>query len=233
MRALLLFMLPAVAATALVLSCGETEEDLPDGAELSLTPEVTTTATPAASPEPAPTLAAEATATPAATPIRLIALPEGWTESTDPELGFTVAYPDGLTREEEVVELPGIGQVPRTEMRQIRYLRRDGTPVLGVSTTLNPSGAALEEWIRTVPGWPCEPGAYPTCEPEWLIVAGEPAVRFSINVLGDPAATVYFAHRGAIYVLGGNLYGSQQYEPALTEDEFAVVLGRFRFEEPE
>jgi hypothetical protein len=98
------------AATALVLSCGETEEDVPDGAELSLTPEATTAATPAASLEPTPTPAAEA----AATPIRLIALPEGWAESTDPELGFTVAYPDGLTREEDVVELPGIGQVPRT-----------------------------------------------------------------------------------------------------------------------
>jgi hypothetical protein len=126
MRAPLLFMLPAVAATALVLSCGETEEDLPDGAELSLTPEVTTAATPAASPEPTPG-----------------PIPSDWKEYRDEGLGFSLRYPPDL----EFRDLTG--PIPMRGQRGLDF-RSPADPGRAISISIvdHPEGQAIEDWAH-------------------------------------------------------------------------------------
>ena len=189
------------------------------------------TPSPTATPAPAATTPAATTAPAARAPAGTTAsVPSDWKEYTDPELGFTIPIPDGLERTESVVQLTALGRLPATQQRQINFKRDDGQPVVAVSTIPNPAGVSLEEWIRTSPGWPCEPGASPTCEPERLTIAGEQGIRFSINVHGDAAATVYFAHGGTIYILSGNLFGVLEYGAALDEVEFQAIIDGFRFQ---
>ena len=163
--------------------------------------------------------------TPVGTPVPV---PGDWKEYTDPELGFTIFAPDGLERTESVFQLSEHGKIPATQLSVITFADPKGRWVVGVSETPNPAGLSLEDWIRTVPGWPCEPGASPTCEPEEVTVGGERGIRFSIGVIGDPTATVYLTHKDSIYVLHGNIHGDGQ-GPPLSEHEFMIFLERFRF----
>jgi hypothetical protein len=181
---------------------------------------------PGAEPPPGDDTPSASATAPAGTPVPV---PGGWKAYTDPELGFTFAAPDGLERTESVFQLSEHGKIPATQQRQINFNRDDGQPVVAVSTIPNPAGAALEDWIRTVPGWPCEPGAWPTCDPERVTIAGEEGIRFSINVLGNAAATVFFAHGGTIYILSGNVFGAPEYGAALDEVEFQTIVDGFRF----
>jgi hypothetical protein len=184
------------------------------------------TPSPAVTPSPTATPAPAATA-PAGTPVPV---PGDWKEYTDPELGFTIFAPDGLERTESVFQLSEHGKIPATQQRQINFKRDDGRPVVAVSTIPNPAGVSLEEWIRTVPGWPCEPGASPTCEPERVTIAGEEGIRFSLSVIGDAAATVFFARGDTIYILSGNVFGVLEHGAALDEVEFQAIIDGFRFQ---
>jgi hypothetical protein len=158
-------------------------------------------------------------------------VPSDWKTYTDSELGVSFPAPNGLTRTENQVQLTEIGKVPATVMTQVGY-RADGKGVLGIATTPNPAGVSLEDWIRTVPGWACEPGASPTCEPKQVQIAGERGIYFSLNVLGDPAATVYFAHNDSIYIMSGNVYGTSVEGPALNTGEFQAIIDGLRFDAP-
>ncbi len=224
MRALI-----AVVATAAIvglagayIGAAALQGDEPSPAADTPSPAATT---PAATPSPTATPAPAAT-TPAGT---TASVTSDWKEYTDAELGFTIFTPDGLVRTESVIQLTEIGEIPAIERRQIIFKRDDGQPVVWVSMTPNPAGVPLEEWIRTVPGWPCEPGASPTCDPELVTIAGVEGIRFSINVLGEPIARVYFAGGGTIYSLGGNVLGALGYGAALDEVEFQAIIDGFRF----
>jgi hypothetical protein len=115
-------------------------------------------------------------------------------------------------------------------MRFASFSNEQGKPTVGVSVVPNPGGLGLEDWIRTYPGWPCEPTGHPTCERVMLAVAGQPAIRFSINVMGEPSATVYFAHGGHIYAIGGNIFGSGHggFDPTISEADFQKILNGFQ-----
>ncbi len=224
--------LPMFAAALVLLalavgltSCDRTEEDTSQVA--TSTPITSRTTSSSGTPE-AKTQTASPTpfsATPGAT------LPTDWESYQDANLGFSFAHPAGLTKSEQTIDLSAKGGIPATQLRVISFDRQDGVPVVGVSFTPNAAGLTLEEWIRTVPGWPCEPMAYPTCEPTDVTAGGERGIRFSLDTLGDPAATIYFAHDGYIFSLSGNVFGSGEggYGPALTEADFAKVVENFRF----
>ena len=207
-----------LAAIALLAACADDEEQLPDETLPSETASRSVSAGDA-TPSPAPTV-------PDGTPVPA---PSDWKTYTDSALGFAFTAPDGLTRSEELIDLPAKDGIPATKLRVLTFADQNGTWVVGVSEAPNPASLPLEDWIRTVPGWPCEPGAFPTCEPEEVSVGGEQGIRFSISVIGDPTATVYLAHRGSIYVLHGNIHGDGQQGPPLSEDEFKIFLERFRF----
>jgi hypothetical protein len=171
MRAPLLFVLPAVAATALVLSCGETEEDLPDGAELSLTPEVTTAATPAASPEPAPTPAAEPTPMPGP-------IPSDWKEYRDEGLGFSLRYPPDWT-----LIMGAAADEHRLSLGGIEFERDDGVRVAAVFVFANPDGLSLQNWILEYnPIFLDEDRRV-----EETTISGEPALFAPISAVGTPS----------------------------------------------
>jgi hypothetical protein len=211
-----------LAASALLLAaflaCGESEEAEPNAE--------TVTVQPTASPTPG---AQTATPTPDVSRTPAPTVPADWATYTDAEFLFEARYPPELLRHEQIIELTAVDGIPATELKVVSFNRTDGAAVIGVSITPNPAGVSLEEWIRKQPGWPCEPDASPTCEVTFPAVDGERGIRFSIDVLGQPAATVYVAHAGNIYVLHGNVFGSAEYPPTLTEDEFGQVLNGFRF----
>jgi hypothetical protein len=180
MRALLLFMLPAVAATALVLSCGETEEDPPDGAELSLTPEVTTAATPAASPEPAPTLAAEPA--PAPGPI-----PSDWKEYRDEGLGFSLRYPPDLEFGYVTGPSPVGGQLALQFSSPDNNVRS-----FSIAIVHRPEGITLREFVHGAGG----------CLPETIeesVVGGVRAILCTVQYSElAQAPAVAFEHSGMV-----------------------------------
>jgi hypothetical protein len=92
-----------------------------------------------------------------------------------------------------------------------------------VGVTPNPSALSLEDWIRTYPGWPSDPTS--------LTIAGAPGLRFSRNVLDEPADFVFFQHAGYIFELSGGVYGSPEggYGPTITRADFDHVIDQFRF----
>ena len=181
------------------------------------------------SPGPSPTVAGPLpapTSEPSPEP-----LPNGWETYTDPELGFSFPHPAGLTLREGSYETHQTDRCPVTTVKTSGFDNMDSGPVVGVATAPNPCNLSLEEWIRTYPGWPCEPMSSPTCEPTSVTVGGERGIRFSIDTLGDAAARIYFAHAGVIYSLGGNVFGNGEggYGPAISEEDFELVIQGFRF----
>jgi hypothetical protein len=155
----------------------------------------------------------------------------GWEVYADRQLGFSFPHPSGQAAQERYVDYPARDNLPAVQQRNISFRNATGVPLVGVSVVVNPTNLSLEDWIRTYPGWPCDPMGSPTCVPADVTVAGERGIRFSLNVLGEPAATVYFAHAGYIYSLGGNIYGSGEggYGPAIGEEDFQTVLSGFQF----
>jgi hypothetical protein len=210
------WILPALGLiAALGFACGDSSDDQPQS---SVTATLTATASGSS---PSPT-----SESPTPAPV-----PSGWDTYSDSQLGFSMPIPQGLSRQGNVVDLPARNDLPATQLRIISFARPDSTPVVGISSTPNPTGLLLDEWIRTRPGWPCDPHGSPTCDPQKVTVSGETGIRFSIDTLGDPAATVYFAHNGVIFSLSGNVFGSGEggYGPTMTEEEFQTVLQGFRF----
>lgn len=203
-----------VGAYYAVAGAGSGEEAPPAQPTATPTPTSAPTKTPAATAEPTPAQ-------------------DDWVTYTDAQLGFKLLHPPGLSVNERLIDLPGKNDIPPTTQRNVSFVGTDGVPVVGISVTPNPAALTLEQWIRTVPGWPCDPKGYPTCVPSQVSVGGEDGIRFSINVLGEPAATVYFAHAGAIYALGGNVFGSPEggFPPALSESDFQRVVAGFRFDD--
>ncbi len=219
MRAPLLFLPAIIALAATLISCGDAEEVAP----AATAPGVPTAASPrSASPAPA-----SATSIPAPAPT-------GWKEYTDPQLQFSLPARAGLLISEWSYDTHENKGCPPVQVRVVTLKTTDGNGVLGVSRAPNPCKLSLEEWIREYPGWPCEAGASPTCEPAEVTVAGERGIRFSINALGDPTATIYFARGDAMYGLSGGVYRSPEagYGPTMTEDEFQAVIRAFRFLQP-
>jgi len=217
MKASLSIIAGLLGLSLAVVACGDAEEEpVPD---VTVTPSGNTA--PIATPSPSLTPVAS---TPAPAP-------SGWSTYADSELGFSMPVPKGLRENLSVIELPERDGLPATQLRVVSFDRADNVPVVGVSSTPNPTGLSLDEWIRARPGWPCDPGASPTCTPELVSIGGETGIRFSIDVVGDPAATIYFAHGGMIYSLSGNVFGSGEagYGPAITESDFQVVVRGFRF----
>lgn len=217
MSARRVFWLTGLPLALLVLvACGDAEEDLDEiqSSSTTVTPTVAQTASPSVSPTETPSGGSPA-----------------WEEYVDPSLGFSLPHPPGLNVNERSIDLPQKGSIPATQQRAVSFVGQNGVPVAGVSITPNPAGLELKEWIRTVPGWPCDPMGQPTCTPDHLTIAGETAIRFSLNVLGEPAATIYFAHAGSVYALGGNVFGTAAFPPALSEAEFQRIIDGFRFSE--
>jgi hypothetical protein len=159
------------------------------------------------------------------------ASPDGWQVYTDPELGFSFPHPPSRPPEERLTDFPAQDNLPAVQLRSVSFRDAMGVPLVGVSVAPNPAKLSLEGWIRTYPGWPCDPMGSPTCVPADVVVDGEPGIRFSISVLGELAATVYFAHAGYIYALGGNVFGSGEggYGAAIEEEDFQTVLDGFQF----
>ena len=176
----------------------------------------------AASPTTRPNDQTELTAAPA---------PDGWVTYTDAQLGLSFPHPEGLTLRESMFEEHAAGECPAVKARIASLIDENQVGKVGVVVAPNPCNLSLEEWIRTFPGWPCEPNGSPTCDPVNLAIAGERAIRFSLDVLGEPAATIYFAHTRFVYALGGNVYGSGEARIAatLSEDDFQRVVAGFRF----
>jgi len=164
-------------------------------------------------------------------PTILPTIPAGWEVYVDPALGFSFPQPPGLVATERSYETHETDACPANQVSGTGFNDSDGIPIVGVGVAPNPCGLSVEEWIRTYPGWPCEPNGYPTCEPADVLVAGERGIRFSINVLGEPAANIYFGHDGLIFELSGNVFGSGHggYSAAISEAEFQVIVEGFRF----
>jgi hypothetical protein len=197
-------------ALLIIVACGDAEEQLPTA--------------PTNAP---PTPTDSDPSTPSTTDF-----PADWTLYQDEANRFALPHPPQLDRSEQTVHLTEVSGIPATDLRIISFERSDGVAVVAVSVTSNPAGVELEQWIRGQPGWPCEPGAVPTCEPVHLEISGEPAIRFSLDTLGQPTATVYVAHGTDIYVIYGNVFGVKQdgTDAALTEEEFQAILRGFRFD---
>jgi hypothetical protein len=161
----------------------------------------------------------------------LVPTSESWETYTDPQLGFSFPHPPGLTLKETTFEEHATDSCPAVQARIVSLVDEDGVGKTGVVVAPNPCNFSLEEWIRTFPGWPCEPNPSPTCEPEEVTVSGEPGIRFSLDSLGEPAATIYFAHGDVVYALGGNVYGSGEARtsPTLAEEDFQRIVAGFRF----
>jgi hypothetical protein len=105
-----------------------------------------------------------------------------------------------------------------------------GSSVVGVAAAPNPCRFSLEEWIRTYPGWPCDPSGIP-CQPTEVIVGGERGLRFPVGSLGEPSSTIYVSHGGFIFALSGDVTGCGNgcRTPTLSEEDYQRVIQGFRF----
>jgi hypothetical protein len=164
-----------------------------------------------------------ATTTPATTATAVVSPITSWGMYSDAAAGFNMPIPENTVRNEGTVELPAKNGYSAVQQRLISFVNQDGAGVVGVGVTPNPSALSLEDWIRTYPGWPSDPTS--------LTIAGAPGLRFSRNVLDEPADFVFFQHAGYIFELSGGVYGSPEggYGPTITRADFDHVIDQFRF----
>jgi hypothetical protein len=176
-------------------------------------------AQPTATPTPSPDATVAPTATPA--PTRTPAPPPNdWETYVDPELGFSFPHPKGWTSSTEYYELPETKGNPEVLLRSVTFRDDAGHPTITYAVAPNPAGLTLEDWIASYPGWPSEPGH--------TTVAGQPALIFEVNQLGERFPGVYFEFEGNVISMSGNVYGAggDAVPPSLTESEFREVIDR-------
>jgi len=196
----------------LAMACSDEGEDLPklsEGASATSSTVATPTATslikPSATP-PAPTMS----------PIT------EWSDYTDTASGFTLPVPEGFSATERSIDYPEANGIPAFQGRTISFSTVEKSPISGVLVAPN-HGLSIEAWVSTYPGWPSEPSE--------IMVGGERALRFSINVLGEPAAEIFFNHGDSIYGLFGGVYGDGHsgLPPTITEADLQKIIQGFRF----
>ncbi len=195
-------------------SCREAEEDT---SQLATAPATSTKDAPApTAPVPTPSQASQ---TPAPTDE---SVPDGWISHVDATGKFALFVPQGSVAGERTVDYPEKDGRPAFQGRIISFHSPSGASLLGVLVAPS-QGLATKEWIDDYPGWPSQPSE--------TTVDGEPALRFSTNVLGEPTAQIYFQHSGLIYVLSGGVFGDgHSGDPAtITESEFQTAIRGFRF----
>ncbi len=193
-----LWMLPVLGLIAVLgFACGDSGDDKPQSVS-STAPAASVAATPSASASPT------AIATPAP-------VPSGWTTYTDPQLGFSVAYPPDLVFKEVIGPTPLGGQLA-IEFRSASDPERG----FGVTIIDNPAGASLEKWTAEFSG--CL-----TDTIQSATVAGWVSLTCTAEVLeGSPewAAIVPYEDKMLRIVAG---------KAKFTDSEFAAMIASFRF----
>ncbi len=179
--------------------------------------QATPTPTPAATSQETPSiLAAPAEESQLTPPAQTPAVPDDWATYLDAELGFSFPHAPGLTSSEDFPH----------DAKRIVLRDTFGVVAFSVVASPNPDGLTLEEWIKTVPGWPTEPPDWLPSEPEAIAIGGETGLLFRIDQVGQPNPTVYFGHGDYIFSVRANfgVKGSP-----LNEADFQHVVDGFTF----
>jgi hypothetical protein len=213
----LLLIVPVLLGMLLAAGCSSDEEVIGTTAPASGSPTGTASTTPSAT----ATTAVSGTPTPTATAV--VSPITSWDTYTDAATGFEIPIPQNAVRGDKTVELPAKNGYPAVQQRLISFSNEDGSGLVGVGVTPNPGALPLEDWIRRYPGWPSEPTP--------VTIAGEQGLRFSRNVMDEPADFIFFAHAGYIFELSGNVYGTPEagYGPTITKADFDHVIDQFVF----
>lgn len=181
---------------------------------------------PAAQATPTPTPAEQTSATPALPPRPTTAetLQSGdWTTYVDPELGFSFPCRSDWTISTDYYDLPARKGNPAVRLRSVTFHNPEGAQTIAFGVTPNPADLTLEDWVASYPGWPSEPVS--------LTVAGQRALLFPINVMGERFPAIYFKYGRFVISLDGNIYGSGggALPPGINQAEFEFILENFRF----
>jgi hypothetical protein len=145
-----------------------------------------------------------------------------WQKYLDTATGLSLEYPQNLKITEETSELSARPGLPAIEQRGLTFESAEGLPGMGIAITPNPTGLSLEDWIRTYPGW--------SSEPTEVSIAGERALRFPINAMGEPNPVIYFAYTNyvvSVKRIPSNVQ-SDGLRPVMTESEFQRLLTSMR-----
>jgi hypothetical protein len=167
-------------------------------------------------PSPVATQQPSATVAPAVTPV-----PDDWTTYLDAGLGFSFSYRSDWTISTDYYDLPAKKGNPAVRQRSVTFRNAEGAQAIALGITPNPADLTVEDWVASYPGWPSEP--------ESLTLAGQKAILFPINQMGERFPFACFKYGGSVICLSGNIYGSKAgaLPPGLSEPDFQRVVDTF------
>jgi hypothetical protein len=138
-------------------------------------------------------------------------------------LGFSFPYRSDWTTSTDYYDLSAKRGNPAVRRRTVTFHNHEGVQTIAFGVTPNPADLSLEDWEAAYEGWPSEP--------ESLTVAGQAALLFPINLMGDAFPVVSFKYGLSVISISANIYGigGGALTPGIKEADFEFILENFRF----